>query len=156
MKEEKREMAIIHGFLIPDDLYYLVEKHIWVRPMAAGRVQLGLTSVAYHLLHNSLVAISIRKQALGQTVERGRSIAMVESLKYNGALTAPFTGVLVAGNQALLTDPDLAVADPYGAGWIAEMQVADWSAAAQGLLTGEAALAAYDELLSRQKIAWAQ
>ena len=145
-------MPIIHGFEFPGDLYYLVEKHVWVRPAENGAVCLGLTPVAYKLLRNSIVAISIKSGILGQQVAKGKSLAMVESLKYIGPLSAPFEGIFLRGNERLSSDPDLAVADPYGEGWIAEMRPADWEVACRELVTGPAALAAYQSLLDAQNI----
>lgn len=145
-------MTIIQGFEFPDDLYYLIEKHVWVRPMEDGTAQLGLTPVAYKLLRDSVVAISVKTGILGQQVAKGRSLAMVESLKYIGPLSAPFDGIFEKGNERLASEPDLAIADPYGAGWIAQMRPADWDAARRGLVTGPAALAAYQALLDAQSI----
>jgi len=145
-------MLVIHGFEFPDDLYYLVEKHVWVRAVGDGIAQLGLTPVAYKLLRNSIVAISIKSGILGQPVAKGKSLAMVESLKYIGPLSAPFDGVFLRGNHQLAADPDLAAADPYGAGWIAEMRPADWEIVRRDLVTGPAALVAYEALLDAQNI----
>ncbi len=147
-------MAIIREWNFPDDLYYLVEKHVWVKLTPGGLARLGLTPVAYHLLNNSLTAISLQTRSVGQFVPKGKSLAMVESLKYIGPLAAPLAGIFIRGNDLLATDPDPAVADPYGAGWIAEMQPADWPAAQADLLTGPAAMAAYTKLLDAKKIAW--
>ena len=47
---------------------------------------------------------------------------MIESLKYIGPVPAPFSGVLLRGNPAVEADPELAMRDPYGEGWIAEMR----------------------------------
>ncbi len=145
-------MATIRGFDFPEDLYYLVEKHVWCRPLPDGIVRVGLTPVAYWLLGRSLVAIGTRPSVLGREVTQGRSVAMVESLKYNGPLAAPFTGTVVRANEALEAEPERAVADPYGEGWIVEMIPADWTAASEALLSGEAALAAYRRLLENQNI----
>lgn len=147
-------MAVIRDWDFPEDLYYQVEKHVWVRPAEDGLARVGLTPVAYKLLRNSLTAISIPARSVGQLVSKGKSIAMVESLKYIGPLAAPFAGILVRGNQQLAADPDLAATDPYGAGWIAEMRPTDWQAARSELLTGAAAMAAYQALLQAEKIAW--
>ena len=46
----------------------------------------------------------------------------------------------------------MAAADPYGTGWIAELRTSDWESAAAGLLTGEAAMTAYQALLQAQNI----
>lgn len=147
-------MATIRGFLLPENLHYQVEKHIWARPQADGTVRLGLTPVAYALLNNTLVAVSVRTQLVGQLVAMGKSLAMVESLKYIGPLAAPFEGVLVSVNEHLATDPDLALSDPYGAGWIAEMEPSDWDAVKEKMLTGQPAIEAYSKLLENEKISW--
>lgn len=144
-------MTAIRGFDFPDDLYYLVAKHVWVQPMGEGRARVGLTPVAYRMLRNSLVAISVRHRVLGQEVVRGKNVAMVESMKYNGPLAAPFAGVVLSANTAVTENPSLAEADPYGS-WIVEMQPLAWNPAADGLLTGVAALAAYRALLEVQNL----
>jgi glycine cleavage system H protein len=145
-------LTTIHGFELPDHLYYLIEKHVWVAPRGGGLARLGMTSVGYHLLRDTLVAISVQAKVLGIAVPKGKSIAMVESLKYIGPLPAPFAGVVERVNEMVQVEPDLAAADPYGTGWIAELRTADWESAAAGLLTGEAAMIAYQALLRAQNI----
>jgi glycine cleavage system H protein len=145
-------VTTIRGFDLPENLYYMIEKHVWIAPLGGGLTRLGLTPVAYHLLRDTLVAISMRPKALGNEVLRGKSIAMVESLKYIGPVPAPFTGVVERANEMVQMDPDQAAMDPYGAGWIAELRTADWESAAAGLLTGEAAMIAYRALLEAQNI----
>jgi glycine cleavage system H protein len=145
-------MAILRGFDLPEDLHYLVDKHVWVRPLGGGLARVGLTPVAYHLLRHSLEAISVMQSQLGQEVPKGKSVAMVESVKYIGPVPAPFTGVVVRGNPAALADPSIAERDPYGEGWIVEMSATDWESAAAGLVTGAAAMKAYLALLEAQNI----
>jgi glycine cleavage system H protein len=145
-------VTIIRGFELPDHLYYFIEKHVWIAPLGDGLTRLGMTSVGYHLLRDTLVAISIQSKLLGTAVPKGKSIAMVESLKYIGPIPAPFAGVVERANQMVQVEPDLAAADPYSTGWIAELRTSDWEAAAAGLLTGEAAMAAYHALLAAQNI----
>ncbi len=145
-------MATIRGFEFPEELYYLIERHVWVQPTTNGVCRVGLTPIAYRLLRYSLVAIGVRANVLGKEVPKGRSVAMVESLKYNGPVPAPFTGVVLRANEEVAADPECAAADPYGRGWIIEMQPADWTAASAELLTGAAALTAYRALLESQNI----
>jgi len=147
-------VAVIRGWDFPEDLYYQVEKHVWVRRLGADTVQVGLTPVGYELLRHSLTAISVRTKNIGQVMSKGKSIAMVESLKYIGPLAAPITGILVCANERLRDDPDIAPADPYGEGWIAELQPLDWEGESAALVTGEAAMAAYEKWLGSEKIAW--
>jgi glycine cleavage system H protein len=145
-------LTIIRGFELPDHLYYFIEKHVWIAPQDGGLARLGMTPIGYYLLHDTLVAISVQPKVLGAAVPKGRSIAMVESLKYIGPIPAPFAGVVERANEMVQVEPDLAAADPYGAGWVAELRTDDWDAAAAGLLTGEAAMTAYRALLTAQNI----
>jgi glycine cleavage system H protein len=140
-------MTRIRNCDVPEDLHYAVAQHVWARPLDAGRVRLGLTSAGYAVLLNSVVAVDLQEGSLGKPVQKGRSIAMVESLKYIGPVPAPFAGVLLHGNAAVEAEPELAMRDPYGAGWIAEMAPDDWEAATAELLTGDHAVAAYRKLL---------
>jgi glycine cleavage system H protein len=145
-------MAIIRGFYLPEELYYLVEKHVWIKPVEQGLSRIGMTPVAYALLRHSLVAISVLQKVLGSEAPKGRSVAMVESLKYIGPVPAPFTGTVVRANPIVTADPGRAEADPYGEGWIVEMRPANWEAARLELPTGDAAIAAYRALLESQNI----
>jgi glycine cleavage system H protein len=146
-------MSILHGFEFPDELYYVIETHVWVRLREDGTAQLGLTPVAYQMLRNSVVAISVKSRLVGQQVAKGQSLAMVESLKYIGPLAAPFDGFFLRGNDRLAADPELAESDPYGDGWIAEMRPADWDLASRDLVTGPAARTAYRAFLESANIA---
>ncbi len=145
-------MAHIRGFELPDDLYYLVEKHVWVAAPVDGVNRVGLTPVAYQLLRHSLVAISVKASVIGKVVEKGKSVAMIESLKFIGPLPAPFTGTVLRSNPLLADDPAIAERDPYGEGWVVEMAAQDWASAAAALVTGETGLAAYRKLLESQNI----
>jgi glycine cleavage system H protein len=146
------KMAQIRGFELPDELYYLVEKHVWAAAPVNGVSRIGMTPVAYQLLRHSLVAISIKESVIGKEVAKGKSVAMIESLKFIGPLPAPFTGTLLRANPLVLNDPSIAEKDPYGEGWIVEMAAADWGSAAAGLASGEDGLAAYRKLLESQNI----
>lgn len=146
-------MAVIRGFDLPKDLYYLVEKHVWIAPpQGEGTLRIGMTPVAYQLLRHSLVAISVKRSMIGKEVAKGKSVAMIESLKFIGPLPAPFTGILVRGNPLVEENPSIAESDPYGEGWIVEMSTPDWLAAAAGLVTGESGLEVYRKLLISQNI----
>jgi glycine cleavage system H protein len=145
-------MSDIRGCNLPEDLYYLVEKHVWAKPMADGVVRVGMTSVAAKLSGGKLAAVTIKTRAIGQEVAQGKSVATVESSKFVGPVPAPVTGVLVRGNDALAGDPNLATADPYGAGWIAEIKPSDWEGQKGSLVTGTEGIAAYQRKLEADNI----
>jgi glycine cleavage system H protein len=145
-------MANIRGCNLPDDLYYLIDKHVWAKPMGGGLVRVGMTAVAGKLSGGKLAAITVKSKSIGQEVKQGKSIATLESSKFVGPVPAPVTGILVRANEALASNPNIAVSDPYGEGWIAEMQAAAWDGEKGSLATGAAGIAAYQAKLEAENI----
>lgn len=148
-------MANIRGCNMPDDLFYLIEKHVWAKPVGAGVVRVGITAVAAKLSGGKLAALTVKTKAIGQEVKQGKSLATVESSKFVGPVPAPVTGVLLRANEKLASDPNLAVSDPYGEGWVAEMQAADWEGEKSSLANGPEGVAAYQAKLEADNISCA-
>ena len=145
-------MPTVRGCNLPDDVYYLIEKHVWAKPAGDGLLRVGMTSVAGKLSGGKLVAITVKAKNIGQEVKQGKSLATVESSKFVGPVPAPVTGVLVRANEKLSGNPNLAVTDPYGEGWIAELQAADWEVDKGGLATGSEGVAAYQAKLEAEGV----
>ncbi len=148
-------MATIRGCNLPEDVYYLIEKHVWAKPMDGGVIRVGMTSVAGKLSGGKLAAITVKAKNIGQEVKQGKSVATVESSKYVGPVPAPVTGVLLRANEKLASDPNLAISDPYGEGWIAEIQASAWDAEKGALVTGTEGVAAYQQKLEAENISCA-
>ena len=140
-------MTTIRGCNLPEDLFYLIDKHVWAKPVEGGLVRVGMTTVAAKLSGGKLAAITVKTKNIGQEVKQGKSLATVESSKFVGPVPAPVTGVLLRANDKLAADPNIAVADPYGEGWIAEMQPTDWENEKGALATGADGLAKYQAKL---------
>jgi glycine cleavage system H protein len=145
-------MANVRGCNLPDDLYYLVEKHVWAKPMGDGLIRVGITAVAGKLSGGKLAALTVKAKNIGQEVKQAKSIATVESSKFVGPVPAPISGVLVRANDKLAADPNIAVSDPYGEGWVAEMQATDWDGEKGTLVTGAEGVAAYQAKLEADNI----
>jgi glycine cleavage system H protein len=145
-------MANLRGCNLPEDLYYLVEKHVWAKLMEGGLLRVGMTSVAGKLSGGKLAAVTVKTRAIGQEVAQGKSVATIESSKFVGPVPAPVTGVLVRGNDKLASDPNLAITDPYGEGWIAELQPSNWESEKASLVTGAAGLEVYQKKLEGENI----
>lgn len=145
-------MAVVNGCDLPEDVYYFIDKHVWAKPLDGATVRVGMTSVAAKLSGGKLAAITIKRKAIGAEVEKGKSIGTIESSKYVGPVPAAINGTLVRGNDALVADPNLAISDPYGAGWIAEMTTSAWDAEAAGLVTGSDGVAAYQAWLEAEGV----
>lgn len=136
-------MATVRGCELPEDLYYLIDKHVWVRKLEGNLVRLGMTSVAAKLAGGTLNAVTVSARKIGREIAQGKSVATLESSKFVGPVPAPVSGVLVRGNDRLEADPNLAATDPYGEGWIAEVEATSWDAEVSGLATGPEGVAAY-------------
>ena len=141
-------MPAVHNCNLPDDVYYIVEKHVWARKVG-DLVEVGLSDVAQNLA-KSIVSVTPKKVGKAMRVEQ--SIATVESGKWVGPVPCPVAGVLAEVNDAVVADPGLINSDPYGAGWIARIEPTDWDADSANLLTGSEAIAAYQAFLEREGI----
>jgi glycine cleavage system H protein len=143
-------MAEVRGCNLPDGLYYLVDKHVWAEPRDGGVVRVGITSVAAKLSGGKLAAVTVSARKIGREVPQGKSVATLESSKYVGPVPCPVTGVLETANEALAADPNLAIGDPYGEGWVAELKVDNWDDT--GLVTGDAGVDAYRAFLEAEGV----
>jgi glycine cleavage system H protein len=145
-------MTTVRGCNLPEDLYYLIEKHVWAKPLDGGVVRIGMTSVAGKLSGGKLGAVTVKTKNIGQEVRQGKSVATVESSKFVGPVSAPVTGTLLRANEKLADNPNLAVSDPYGEGWIAEIQAANWDGDKGSLASGAEGIAAYQAKLEAENI----
>jgi glycine cleavage system H protein len=133
---------------IPDDLYYLVEKHVWLS-YDGELVTLGMTDVAQFLAKTFL---SVTAKKPGKLIKKGRSVATVESSKWVGPVPSPVQGEMVEVNEAVVADPTLINSDPYGEGWVARLRPEDWDADSVDLVTGAEGVAAYEQFLEAEGI----
>jgi glycine cleavage system H protein len=141
-------MTTVLGCNIPEDLYYLVEKHVWAR-REDELVVVGLTDVAQNLAKG---IISVTTKRVGRTLAKGKSVGTVESSKWVGPVPAPVGGEIVAVNEQLERDPGLLNRDPYGEGWIAKLRAEDWESESRDLVTGPEGVAAYQAFLEQEGI----
>lgn len=119
--------------MYPEDRRYTAE-HEWAatgdRPSV---VRVGITHYAQEAL-GDIVYVSL--PAVGDAVEAGKPFGEVESTKSVSDVYAPVSGTVVARNDRLDNQPELVNADPYGEGWIVEIE-AD-AAALDGLMDAAA------------------
>jgi glycine cleavage system H protein len=106
--------------LIPEELQYTKE-HEWVAPTAVTNIyRIGITDFAQEAL-GDIVYIQLPKQ--GQEVVAGSVCGEIESTKSVSEIYSPLTGKIFAINSALDSAPEGINSDPYGLGWIAEIEV---------------------------------
>ncbi|MHA3021374.1 glycine cleavage system protein GcvH [Mycobacterium sp. BMJ-28] len=113
---------------IPADLQYTAE-HEWVQRTGDTTVRVGITDYAQSALGD---VVFVQLPDVGAEVTAGESFGEVESTKSLSDLYAPLTAKVVAVNGDLEGSPELVNSDPYGAGWLVELEV-DADALASGL-----------------------
>jgi glycine cleavage system H protein len=106
---------------LPGDLLY-TNDHEWLRRESDGSVTVGITDHAATAL-GDLVYVELPE--VGQEVDAGGEMAVVESVKAASDVYAPVSGSITEVNEALSDDPEKINADPYGDGWIVKIAVAD-------------------------------
>lgn len=106
---------------IPPDLHFTAE-HEWVRRTGDDTVRIGITDFAQSALGD---VVFVQLPEAGTEVTAGESFGEVESTKSVSDLYAPISGKVSAVNGDLETSPQLANSDPYGAGWLIDIQVSD-------------------------------
>ena len=122
---------------LPGDLLY-TNDHEWLRREADGSVTVGITEHAANAL-GDLVYVELPE--VGQDVDAGGEMAVVESVKAASDVYAPVAGSITAVNEELADDPEKINADPFGDGWIVRIEANDFDEGE--LMTPDA----YQELL---------
>lgn len=106
----------------PDDLYY-TEDHEWLQ-LDNGTAIVGITDFAQSEL-GDIVFVEIDPE--GTELGQGEVFGTVEAVKTVSELYMPVSGTITAFNDELETAPELVNDDPYGDGWMVEIELADES-----------------------------
>lgn len=95
------------------------EDHLWVLEMG-DTARIGLTDYAQEQLGEIL---SVTLPENGKFVELGEAVGEAESQKTVIELVSPLSGAIRAANENVVEDPSLINIDPYGKGWLVEIEV---------------------------------
>lgn len=123
---------------VPQQFRYSSD-HEWVS-VSGNRAKVGITDYAQDALGD---VVYVQVPSVGDTVSAGQSFGEVESTKSVSDVYAPVSGTVVAVNEALSGTPELLNSDPYGDGWLCEIEMSDASQV-DGLLDA----AAYQALIA--------
>ncbi len=104
--------------IIPDNLKF-AKDHEWIA--AAKPYRVGISDFAQDQL-GDLTFVELPE--VGKKLEQGEEFGSLESIKSVSSLYSPVAGVVVAVNAALQDDPGLVNSDPYGEGWLIELDPA--------------------------------
>ena len=128
-------------FKVVTDRSYTAEG-VWAKE-ENGRVRIGLSDFVQQ--RSGDVAFAEVKP-VGTTLAAGEEAAVIETIKVNITYTSPVNGKILEVNPAMNNAPEAINQDPYGAGWLAVMEVADWEAERTRLLEPQA----YFEIMNGQ------
>ena len=103
---------------IPEDLRYSSD-HEWVR-VDGSHARIGITDYAQDAL-GDIVFVDL--PSVGSVVEQGAQVGEVESTKSVSEIYTPLAGTVTAVNGALSATPEQINRDPYGEGWIYELEL---------------------------------
>ncbi len=105
---------------VPDNLLYC-DTHEWVR-VEGKKAVIGITDYAQEQL-GDITYVDL--PAVGSALASGADMGAVESVKAASELYCPVAGKVTKVNPDLDASPELANSDPYGAGWMIEVELSE-------------------------------
>jgi len=129
---------------VPRDKYY-TKTHEWLSIVSGRRVRIGITHYAAHQLGD---LTSVEVKPVGTEVRKGEAFGVIESAKASEYLYSPVSGKIILvnkevgvveeGEEAFVTgELEKITEDPYGEGWLIEVEASDLEAEIKDLLTPE-------------------
>lgn len=116
------QLVDVAGFAVALDRAYDASGHFWVSMIADDRARIGMDALG---VETSGTIAQLAFLPSGEQLKRGEPFGSLEAAKFVGPLTSPLTGTVSATNDAVVADPSLVERDPYGAGWLVELDLAD-------------------------------
>ncbi len=105
---------------VPENLLY-TQEHEWVR-VDGKKAVVGVTQFAQEQLGD---IVFVELPEVGTLIEQESPFGVVESVKTVSDLYAPVSGTVTASNKDLEAHPEQVNSEPYGNGWIIEIEIAD-------------------------------
>ena len=116
------EIVEVAGFGVALDRAYDPAGHFWVAMVGPDRARIGLDALG---VETSGTIAQLAFLPLGEHLKRGEAFGSLEAAKFVGPLPSPLSGTVSATNDAVVADPALVERDPYGDGWLVEIDLAD-------------------------------
>ena len=114
---------------------YYTQDHEWIE-VEGDMAMIGITEHAAEQLGE---VVFVEAKAVGESMQKGDEIGVIESVKAASDIYAPITGEIVEQNQNVIDSPSLFNEDAEGAAWLVKMKIAN-----KGELEGLMDKAAYD------------
>lgn len=118
-------MKIVEGLLYS-------KNHEWVL-VDGESARVGITDHAQDALGQ---IVDVQLPSIGDSVDAGSAVAEVESSKSVSDIGSPVSGTVVLVNELLFDQPELINSDPFGAGWLYEVQLS-YNETLEGLMSAD-------------------
>jgi glycine cleavage system H protein len=133
------EYTDVAGFSVAIDRAYDPAGHFWVSMISSDRARIGMDALG---VETSGTIAQLAFLPVGEPLKRGEAFGSLEAAKFVGPLASPLSGTVTAANDAVVVDPSVVERDPYGAGWLVELDLADPSELGE-LISGADAIPAW-------------
>jgi glycine cleavage system H protein len=137
--------GIVAGFKLPENLSYH-PGHTWALDEGPNLMRVGLDDFAARLI-GKVERIALPQR--GRWVRQGQKLMTVYRDGVQAEVVSPMEGMVTAINEAVATDPALALRDPYGDGWLVKLQAPDPKLNLRNLLSGAVARKWMEEAAQR-------
>ena len=107
----------------PDFLKYN-KMDLWIK-VDAETATIGISEYAQDQLSD--IVFAEVKLSVGDATERGKIVAVVESVKASSDISSPLSGKVIEINGEISSSPELMNSDPYGHGWQMKIQIGNQS-----------------------------
>jgi len=110
------EVKVGNESITIDDSLLYTESDEWVKVEGEKKARVGISDYAQKQLKD-IVGIDLPN--VGDEVEKGATLAVLESVKATAEVYSPVKGKVLEVNERLLDEPELLNKEPYDSGWIA-------------------------------------
>ena len=121
------------SFKVATDRLYSPEG-VWARA-EGNTVRIGLSDYLQQR-SGDIAFVEVRPE--GAVLGAGDEVATIETIKVNIALSSPLSGKVARLNPQIESAPEIINQDPYGAGWLCEIEAADWEVERRKLADAQA------------------
>ena len=126
-------MTKIDKYEVDTGLFYDAKEHYWVK-ISGNTAQVGMSPL---IQETSGAFVAVQMNALNKEFSKGEAFGTIEAEKHVGPLKMPLSGKVIKVNDEIIENPRLINYDPYGDGWIVEMELSNADAEVPELIFGD-------------------
>ncbi len=150
MTDSQLMIEVVSGFPVHIGYGYDLTNHMWVDTFANGKLRIGMDALGLET-SGTLAQLVFHDQ--GADIKRGAPFGTLEAEKFVGPLVAPVSGRVIATNTSAMTNPGIVQADPYGGGWMIDVEPSDLETEMAMLIKGrDAIVPAFEQKVKQYRL----